>query len=126
MVQQKNRGGTGTTWIVVTDADGNTSYLALHMQGGNIEYQEFHAEDMIADNADVEIQGPTAVDEDGNNQWKVIVPDSNLPEEDEDIFEVKWTGPPVGTCRLPEDSHLRGVERAFPRHSFSPVPTWLL
>jgi hypothetical protein len=108
-----NNGGTGTSWIVVTDADGNTSWLQLNMSGGEIVYQEFHGEDLVRDNAEVSIEGPTAVNEDTSNQWKVVVGDSNLPEETPDIFEVEWTGAPAGSWQAPGGNPASGSGESF-------------
>lgn len=106
-------GGTGTTFIVITDSEGNTSWLQICVTGTDIAYQNFHAEDLVGDNADVSIEGPTAIDEDTTNQWKVIVGDSNLPEETEDVFEVKWKGPPSATWQSPGGNPVSGSGESY-------------
>lgn len=85
-------GGTGTAWIGITDADGNTNWLMVCVTGGEIVYQNFHAEQLVRDNADVQIDGPDAVNEDTSATWSVSMPDSNLPPETPDQFDVQWAG----------------------------------
>ena len=89
-----NGGGTGTAWISITDAEGNQSWIQLCITNGEIVYQNFHAEDLIRDNATVIIQGPSNVDEDVENSWTLDIPDSNLPDETEEVYEVRWSGGP--------------------------------
>ena len=108
-----NGGGTGTMWIVVTDADGNTSYLSLCITKGEIVFQDFVSKDMIRDNATVQIEGPGTINEDTSGSWKVVVPDCNLPEEDEDIFEVEWAGPPCASWQAIGGNPASGSGESF-------------
>jgi len=113
-------GGYCWTLISVTDADGNVSWLNISLISPAFVRQSFRREDLIRDNAEVQILGPAAIDEDTPEQWKVVVPDSNLPEEDDNIFDVMWTGPPSGEWQAPGGDPASGSGETFTSKYITP------
>ena len=115
-----NGGGVGQCWVRITDAEGNTSWMVMHVSGGEIQYQEFHLEQLVRDNGLVVIEGPDNIDEDTTSTWTARLDDSSLPPDSDTAWGAKWIGAPSCEWTASGGERSSGSDTSFSSRFLTP------
>ena len=115
-----NGGGVGQANIQITDSEGNTSWMVMHVSGGEIQFQQFHLEQLVRDNGKVIITGPDNIDEDTTSTWSAKLDDSSLPPDSDTAWGAKWIGPPECEWTASEGQPSSGSDTSFSSRFLTP------
>jgi len=113
-------GGTGCVGVVITDREGNRSFLRMDLVGGEFIYQEFEWQQLVRDTGIVIIDGPDEVDEDVTNAWSATLADGSLPPDDGTAWGATWSGGPRCSWTAPSGDPASGSDPTFQSRFVAP------